>query len=324
MEKQKKLSVLIPTLNRKKYLESTIDLLIPQVVRNIDQVEFVICNNASTDKTDTYVKSLQKTNPFIKYYYFEDYVEICESFNRSILKTSGEYLLIFGDDDVPFPFFIDIILCALNSNKNIGLLNFNRLVGRDKDYSMIKLRVEYPKYCYNTKEYSLPDFLSFYALSPGFISSTVFIRSAWEMGLPYHTKRHYGYEFLGIIYNGIKGLNCIYSDYPMVIQRNPYSRDWIHDFPLFNLIGIPNLMSDLDKWQLSDCALDKWNKTVNKSFMTFCYILFVASAYKNQYKPLCKEINYYQSNLVRKCMTYILIYTIPSSIYKWFRKIMYK
>lgn len=320
---KKKLSVVIPTLNRKEYLENTIDLILPQVLRNSEQVELVICNNASKDSTDQFVKTLIEDYSFIKYFFFDEYVDICASIGRSILKTSGEYVLIFGDDDIPAPYYLETILEILSMKKNIGLINFNRLMGNDKNPSIINLSLLKKEYNYNLKELSLSDFLSLHAISPGFISSAVFLRSAWENGLTFHTQKHYGYDFLGIFYNGIRGMNCIHFDYPMLIQRQPYSRDWMNSFPLYRLIGVPNLMKDLDKWGLCKGALGIWEKTYNKSFFNYCYILFVASAYKKQYKPLCKEINNYQHNYLRKLMTYLFILLMPSGIYKWIRRIYY-
>ena len=48
---KKKLSVVIPTLNRYEYLRRTIQFLLPQISRNQSRVELVICTNACTDKT---------------------------------------------------------------------------------------------------------------------------------------------------------------------------------------------------------------------------------------------------------------------------------
>lgn len=324
MKHQKKLSVLVPTLNRRKYLEQTLQVLLPQIERNLTDVELVICNNASKDDTEDYIKGLILAHPFIQYHLSEKYVEICDSFSRSILRTTGEYVIIMGDDDIPFPYLIDEILSILNTNPNIGIFHFNRLVGRDDDYSFTKLRVEQKEFHQSIKEYSLNEFLTLYSISAGFISSMVFVRSAWEKGLPFHSSKHYGYEFLGIIYNGIKGMRCVYSDFPLVIQRNPYTRDWFNLFPLIWFIGVPNLMLDLERWGLCERSLQKWNERENKSFIVFCYILFVASSYKKKYRPLCAEINKYQQNIFRKSLTYIIIYLIPAGLYKLFRKFLYK
>ena len=80
----KVLSIVIPTLNRYEYLKRTLEYVIPQVQKNLDKVELVICCNASKDKTDEYVKALLPRYPFIKYKYFDEYVEVGQSLIRSV------------------------------------------------------------------------------------------------------------------------------------------------------------------------------------------------------------------------------------------------
>lgn len=97
----KVLSVVIPTLNRYEYLRRTLKYVIPQVQKHLDKVELVICCNASKDKTDEYIKSLLPQYPFIKYKYFDEYVEVGQSLIRSVGEASGEYVVLWGDDDIP-------------------------------------------------------------------------------------------------------------------------------------------------------------------------------------------------------------------------------
>ncbi len=94
-----KLSILVPTYNRCDYLQYTLQALLPQVERHPDEVELVICNNASTDGTEKYVKRMMQEKPYIRYHSFTDFVEICQSFSRSIDYTTGEYVVILGDDE---------------------------------------------------------------------------------------------------------------------------------------------------------------------------------------------------------------------------------
>ena len=46
------LSIAIPTVNRKLFLELTLNEFLPQIRRNFREVELVISNNASEDDTD--------------------------------------------------------------------------------------------------------------------------------------------------------------------------------------------------------------------------------------------------------------------------------
>ena len=103
-------SVVIPTINRYEYLRRTKQILLPQISRNQSRVELVVCTNACTDKTDQYMKSLITQFPYLVYKKFDEYVEVGASMARSVNQCTGEYVILWGDDDVAYPYFIDYIL----------------------------------------------------------------------------------------------------------------------------------------------------------------------------------------------------------------------
>ena len=320
----KSISIVIPTLNRKNYLASTLEHFIPQVERNQNLVELIVCNNASDDDTDSFMKTVIETTPLINYYYFDHRVDICDSFSRSIAKCTGKYVIIWGDDDLPSPYFIETLLDSITVSKNLGLIHFNRVVGYDSNPSLSSLGVCHNIYDKPSTLYDLNTFITKFFLDATFISSIMFLRSAWETGLVFNTKKHYGYEFLGIIYYGVRNLDCLYLNYPMCIQRKPFSRIWMNQWPLYSLIGTPNLMRDIEDEGIFINGLNYWNKSINNNFVIFCYTLLWASAYKKQYRLVCSEINKYQTNYLRKFLTYFIIYLVPEFVFKNIRKIFFK
>jgi glycosyltransferase involved in cell wall biosynthesis len=320
----KNISIVIPTLNRKNYLVETLEHLIPQVERNQNRVELIICNNASDDYTDSFMKTIIETKPFINYYYFEDRVDICESFSRSIAKCTGKYVIIWGDDDLPSPYFLETLLDSISVNQNLGLIHFNRVVGYDANQSLSSLSVCHRLYYKPSTLYDLNTFITNFFLDATFISSIMFLRSAWATGLAFNTKNHYGYEFLGVIYYGLRNLDCLYLNYPLCIQRKPLSRIWMNQWPLYSFIGTPNLLKDMEDLGIFKDGLNYWNKRINNDFIVYCYTLMWASAYKKQYRPLCSEINKYQTNYFRKFLTYFIIYLVPEFVFKNSRKIFFK
>ena len=99
---KKKLSVVIPTLNRYEYLRRTIQILLPQISRNQSRVELVVCTNACTDKTDQYMKSLITQFPYLVYKKFDEYVSKKEDETKSAVdefnKKVDEYEKDKGDN----------------------------------------------------------------------------------------------------------------------------------------------------------------------------------------------------------------------------------
>jgi len=321
---KKSISIVIPTLNRKNYLAETLEHFMPQVERNQNLVELIICNNASDDDTHSFMKTIIETKPLINYYSFDVRVDICESFSRSISKCSGKYVIIWGDDDLPSPYFLDTLLDSISVNVNLGLIHFNRLVGNDSKTVMRSLNVCHRVYNKPSTLYDLNTFITEFFLDATFISSIMFLRSAWKIGLVFNTKKHYGYEFLGVIYYGIRKHDCLYLNYPMCIQRKPFSRIWMDQWPLYSLIGTPNLMRDLEEENIFKDGLNYWNKRINNNFIIYCYTLLWASAYKKKYRPMCGEINKYQTNYFRKFLTYFVIYLVPEFVFKNTRFFFFK
>lgn len=318
----KKLSILIPTFNRCRYLEITLSHLLPQIERHLDDIELVICNNASKDGTDDYIKELQRDKDYVKYHHFDDFVEICDSFSRSISKTSGEYVIIWGDDDIPSPYTVDYILDVLKNNTNIGIFHFNNMTGYDHEEYMSTLKVNYEIYDSPFKKLNLHDFLIKYAFNCGLITTFAFYRKAWEKGIPYHSREDYGYEFLPIIFNGIKGMDCIYCSYPLAIQRMPLYKAWTNRFPLYRAVGAPNMLKSLEKTGLTEGAFDSWIRKYF-DFRAFLKVALVAAQFKKEYKGRFKEMTQYMT-LLRKIIFYITVYLWPGVLTKLLRKNAHK
>lgn len=324
MVKGKVLSIVIPTLNRYEYLKRTLELLVPQVERNTDKVQLVVCSNACKDNTVEYMNEVKNSKSFVDFFHFEDYVEVGASLIRSVDKADGDYVILWGDDDIPFPFFVEYILSVIERSGDVGVIHLNRLGGKDTMYGIKGLKVVNDNYDSELIEYGLSEFIQRFAGDLGFISSLIFKRNLWIIGKDAYSPTHYGYEHLAIILKGAKDEKCIYANFPFEIQRNPFNRDFSTKWPLYHFIGVPNMMSDFDAWGLTSDALETWQKTGNRSFGKFVWNLFYTASDRATYKLLCKNINKYQTSLVRKCLTYLIVYMFPQWLFIFLKKRLYK
>lgn len=89
-----KISIIIPTRERATYLHYSLQTALE--IKD-DDLEIVVCDNASCDDTETVVKSF--TDPRIKYVNTGARISMRENFNRALCESSGEYVIFFGDDD---------------------------------------------------------------------------------------------------------------------------------------------------------------------------------------------------------------------------------
>lgn len=319
----KTLSIVIPTLNRYEYLKRTLNFIIPQVERNLDRIELIVACNASKDDTDIYMKDIVTKYPFVKYVYFDDYVEVGYSLIRSVDLASGEYVVLWGDDDIPFPYFSDTILDIVDQNPNIGVIFCNRLQGKDTKYGMKNLKLLITEYEEENGLYNLNDFINKFTIHLGFISSLVFKRTVWDKGRSFFNKEFYGYEHLSIILNGAKGCNCFYYNLPLEIQRQPYSRDFDSKWALYYLVGIPNMMADFDKNGLSEGALEHWEEMGCKSLTKFIWQVSYTSLDKKYYKSIRSDLLMYQRTRFRKLLTLTILYLMTKKLFVFLKNRIY-
>ena len=106
------LSITIPTYNRASYLNTCLKYLIPQYVKRQDEVEIIICDNASTDNTREIVANYVMNGAKIKYLRNEQNLGYVGNQIKCIENASGKYTALLCDDDIYTEGLLDSILGA--------------------------------------------------------------------------------------------------------------------------------------------------------------------------------------------------------------------
>ncbi len=127
-------SVVIPTYNHSQYLPIAIKSVLDQTYPNI---EIVIVDNYSTDKTEEIVKSFQDNQPgeentrVIKYFKFANKGIIAASRNYGIKQAQGEYIAFLDSDDVWYEDKTTQQVKVISRDQEIGLVycTFNMING---------------------------------------------------------------------------------------------------------------------------------------------------------------------------------------------------
>ncbi len=91
-----KISVIMPVYNTAKFLNKSINSVLNQTYPN---VELVIINDGSTDKSDAVIQSFSKQNNNIVYIKNEKNVGSLESRLSAFKKSSGDYIAFLDSDD---------------------------------------------------------------------------------------------------------------------------------------------------------------------------------------------------------------------------------
>ena len=319
----KLLSIVLPTFNRGYMIEYTLEILNEQIERNSSEVELVVCNNASTDDTSDIVSRFVETHPCVKFVNYTDHVEIGVSITRSVDNATGKYALLWGDDDIPSPFLVDILLYYIKANPDIGIIHFNGMTGMDQDdFKMKNVNVMNKSFDRMTILYDLEKFAETHYSGMGLMSSDMFLLEAWKKGRKLDSSTHYGYEFVAPILIGAKGHKCLYINFPLWIQRIPMYRAWQSRATQFWYIGIPNLLKDLEKNNVIKDWRSTWNKANTKRLLI--HVIPQMLLDKKMYKSLLPIIKENQNSWQKKLFVDFCYYFVPSSLYKFVRKRHFK
>ena len=109
-----KITICIPTYNRKHRIVNAIESLLNQTYSNF---EIVICDNASTDDTKSILNYFQDKR--IRYVYFDEHLTVNYSFIRALNQANSEYICLFHSDDWYYPDIIEKGIKYLK-NQNVG------------------------------------------------------------------------------------------------------------------------------------------------------------------------------------------------------------
>lgn len=120
-----KLSICIPTYNRREYIGDAIKSIIDQVDDSISsKIEICISDNASTDGTFALIEGIQKNTPVrIVYACNERNMGADVNYLRVVEIASGDYCWFFGSDDIMLPGSLCKILQEIKNGDDIYLCN---------------------------------------------------------------------------------------------------------------------------------------------------------------------------------------------------------
>lgn len=117
-----KISVIMSIYNDATYLSKAIDSVLSQ---SIPDFEFIICDDASTDKTWKYLQEYQQKDSRVILLRNEKNLGLALSLNRCLEVATGEYIARQDADDISVATRFEEQLYYLESNKNLGFIGSN-------------------------------------------------------------------------------------------------------------------------------------------------------------------------------------------------------
>jgi len=206
LNKKPKVSVIMPFYNCEKYLDKAISSILNQTFQDF---EFIIINDASSDRSDTIVKKYLKDERII-YVKNDTNLGVAQSLNKGITISKGDFIAIMHGDDIAIIDRLSIQYNYMLRNPNVGILGSYVNIIDENDRIIKKRKIKPLTHC-EIKN-------SIFKFTP-VISPTMFVRSVVfdKIGLfREKLRRCEDYEFLiRALFNNIQinNINVILLSY---------------------------------------------------------------------------------------------------------------
>ncbi|WP_155302134.1 glycosyltransferase [Desulfosarcina widdelii] len=112
------ISVITPTYNRRNFIGSAINSVLNQSYKNI---EHIIVDDGSNDKTSDLVRDIQKSDPRVKYYYQENKGQ-SSARNFGLKLAMGDFICFLDSDDIFLEEHIEKCLKVFKKNPEVDIV----------------------------------------------------------------------------------------------------------------------------------------------------------------------------------------------------------
>ena len=148
MKNDSLVSILIPVYNREKYIEQCVRSAMSQTYENI---EIIIVDNGSSDKTVEIIQGLQEEDSRIKLFQNRQNIGPVKNWKRCIDEASGEYGKILWSDDYITDTFLDKTVPYF-ADQHVGFV-YTRVEVFGEEFKTVELYNIGETKTYRTKEY---------------------------------------------------------------------------------------------------------------------------------------------------------------------------
>lgn len=129
-------SICIPTYNGAEFIRQTMQSLIDQ---NYNNIEIIVVDDCSTDKTIEYVKEFD--DPRIKVIVNDSNLGPLGNYSKSLSYSSGKYAKMICQDDILLPEMIEKQVAVMEENSNVSVVTGASRVIDEKDNVIMTRRL---------------------------------------------------------------------------------------------------------------------------------------------------------------------------------------
>lgn len=118
-------SVIMPVYNAERYLTEAINSILSQTLKNF---EFILINDASTDKTLQMIHKFQKKDKRIRIINNKKNLQMAESLNLAINQAKSDFIARMDQDDISLPDRLKVQYAFMQSHPYVVMVGNNVLI----------------------------------------------------------------------------------------------------------------------------------------------------------------------------------------------------
>lgn len=296
------LSIAIPTYNGSPYIRGALDSIISQLEDVDEEVEIVISDNASTDKTPEIIRDYQNKYPFIKYFRNEENLGPDRNYDLAVRRARGEFVWLFSDDDKIRYGGIRKVIEVINTYPSIAAIFVNY-------ESQYRFNCSQDCLCLNGD-----DFFNRTCFKNSLASSNVIKKAEWEL---VDTSKYFctNWIHVGVLIEAVsKTPGFIISD-PLVQQIGAREMRWGESGSFFNIgLRLVKIFKDMSKYNYDTNMIKKTISGVQRSYLIY---IPLAKAKGLRVNPdLIKEVCSLYKNFPSFWIIDLPLLLIPNIFYK--------
>ncbi|MCD7890146.1 MAG: glycosyltransferase family 2 protein [Oscillospiraceae bacterium] len=123
------LTIAVPNYNGARTIRSMLDIMLPQCT---EEVEVLISDNCSTDKTPQIIAEYKEKYPFIRTIRNSENIGADGNFLQCMQMAQGKWTMLISDDDIIVEGAVDKILTFLKSNSEVTLAYLSTVSFKDR------------------------------------------------------------------------------------------------------------------------------------------------------------------------------------------------
>ncbi|MEC7763666.1 MAG: glycosyltransferase family 2 protein [Pseudomonadota bacterium] len=108
-----RVSIGLPVFNGEKYITETLDSILAQTFRDF---ELIICDNASTDRTEAICRSYAQTDPRVRYHRQPTNLGACANYDMAFRMSRAPYFKWHAHDDLLAPKYLERMVGVLDGD----------------------------------------------------------------------------------------------------------------------------------------------------------------------------------------------------------------